>query len=61
MVSQYKKMGGKYKGAKKAGGGEVAFDAKKSDLNKDGKISKYERARGTAIAKKHGQKNESGR
>jgi hypothetical protein len=51
MVSQYKKMGGKYKGAKKAAGGEVAFDAKKSDLNKDGKISKYERARGTAIAK----------
>ncbi len=32
-------------------GGEIAFDAKKSDLNKDGKISKYERARGTAIAK----------
>ena len=51
MVSQYKKMGGTYKGAKKASGGEVTFDAKKSDLNKDGKISKYERARGTAIAK----------
>ena len=51
LVRIYKDMGGKYKGAKKAGGGEVAFDAKKSDLNKDGKISKYERARGTAIAK----------
>ena len=51
LVQEYKRMGGKYKGAKKAGGGEVAFDAKKSDLNKDGKISKYERARGTAIAK----------
>jgi hypothetical protein len=36
---------------RKKAGGEIAFDAKKSDLNKDGKISKYERARGTAIAK----------
>ena len=27
------------------------FDAKKSDLNKDGKISEYERRRGEAIAK----------
>ncbi len=51
MVKEYKRMGGKYKGTKKAEGGEVAFDAKKSDLDKDGKISKYERARGTAIAK----------
>lgn len=53
MVSEYKKMGGKYKGAKKAEGGEVSkkFDAKKSDLNKDGRISKYERKRGEAIAR----------
>jgi stage V sporulation protein SpoVS len=29
----------------------VEFDAKKSDLNKDGKISKYERKRGEAIAR----------
>ena len=28
-----------------------SFDAKKSDLNKDGKISKYERRRGEAIAR----------
>ena len=60
MVSEYKKMGGKYKGAKKAGGGEVAFDAKKSDLDKDGKISKYERARGTAIAKSMAKKMSQG-
>ena len=37
MVSQYKKMGGKYKGAKKAEGGPVGFDAKKSDLDKNSK------------------------
>jgi len=53
MVKEYKKMGGKYTGAKKAEGGEVSkkFDAKKSDLNKDGRISKYERKRGEAIAR----------
>lgn len=28
----------------------VGFDAKKSDLDKDGKISKYEQKRGEAIA-----------
>ena len=50
MVSEYKKMGGQYSGTKKASGGSVEFDSQKSDLNKDGKISKYERARGTAIA-----------
>tara|TARA_R100001440_G_scaffold14890_3_gene25098 strand:+ start:2712 stop:3197 length:486 start_codon:yes stop_codon:yes gene_type:complete len=60
MVSVYKKMGGKYKGKKKAEGGEVAFDAKKSDLDKDGKISKYERARGTAIAKSMAKKMSQG-
>ena len=36
---------------KKKAGGSVEFDAKKSDLNKDGKISKYERTRGEAIAR----------
>jgi hypothetical protein len=36
---------------KKREGGSVEFDAKKSDLNKDGKISKYERKRGEAIAR----------
>ena len=36
---------------KKKTGGSVEFDAKKSDLNKDGKISKYERKRGEAIAR----------
>jgi hypothetical protein len=60
LVSLYKKMGGKYKGKKKAEGGEVAFDAKKSDLDKDGKISKYERARGTAIAKSMAKKMSQG-
>ena len=48
MVKKYKEMGGKYKGAT---GGEVTLDPVKSDLNKDGRLSKYERARGTAIAK----------
>jgi hypothetical protein len=52
MVQEYKRMGGKYKGAKKAEGGEIkGFDAKKSDLDKDGKISRYERKRGEAIAR----------
>ena len=60
MVSQYKKMGGKYKGAKKAEGGEVKLDAKKSDLNKDGKLSKYERKRGEAIAKSMVQRKRNG-
>ncbi len=51
LVQEYKRMGGKYSGTKKALGGSVEFDSEKSDLNKDGKISKYEKARGTAIAK----------
>ena len=41
-------MGGKYKGAN---GGEVTLDPQKSDLDRDGKLSNYERKRGTAIAK----------
>ena len=40
-------MGGTYK----AGGGTITVDEAKSDLDKDGKLSKYERKRGTAIAK----------
>ena len=48
MVQEYKRMGGRYKGAT---GGEVTLDPKKSDLNKDGKLSKYERKRGEAIAR----------
>jgi hypothetical protein len=36
---------------RKNAGGTVEFDAKKSDLDKDGKISKYERKRGEAIAR----------
>ena len=48
MVQEYQRMGGKYKGAT---GGEVTLDPKKSDLNKDGKLSKYERKRGEAIAR----------
>ena len=48
LVQEYKRMGGKYKGAS---GGEVTLDPAKSDLDKDGKLSKYEKKRGTAIAK----------
>ena len=48
MVQEYKRMGGKYKGAT---GGEVTLNEKKSDLNKDGKLSRYERKRGQAIAR----------
>jgi len=48
LVQEYKRMGGRYKGAT---GGEVTLDPVKSDLDKDGKLSKYEKKRGTAIAK----------
>ena len=48
LVQEYKRMGGKYKGAN---GGEVTLDPQKSDLDRDGKLSGYERKRGTAIAK----------
>ena len=48
LVQEYKRMGGKYKGAS---GGEVTLDPVKRDLDKDGKLSKYEKKRGTAIAK----------
>ena len=57
MVQEYKRMGGKYKGAT---GGQVTLDPEKSDLNKDGRLSKYERARGTAIAKSMAKKMSSG-
>jgi len=51
MVKEYKKMGGGYSGSKAEGGEIKSFDAKKSDLDRDGKISRYERKRGEAIAK----------
>ena len=57
MVQEYKRMGGKYKGAT---GGEVTLDPEKSDLNKAGRLSKYERARGTAIAKSMAKKMSGG-
>lgn len=57
MVQEYKRMGGKYKGAT---GGEVTLDPLKSDLNKDGKLSRYERKRGTAIAKSMAKKMNMG-
>ena len=57
MVQEYKRMGGKYEGAT---GGEVTLDPEKSDLNKDGRLSKYERARGTAIAKSMAKKMSGG-
>ena len=57
MVQEYKRMGGKYKGET---GGEVTLDPVKSDLNKDGKLSGYERKRGTAIAKSMAKKMNMG-
>lgn len=61
MVQEYQRMGGEYKGAKKkATGGDVSLDPKKSDLNKDGKLSKYERRRGEAIAKSMVQRKRNG-
>jgi len=57
MVQEYKRMGGKYEGAT---GGQVTLDPEKSDLNKDGRLSKYERARGTAIAKSIAKKMSGG-
>ena len=47
LVQEYKRMGGTYK----AGGGTITVDEAKSDLDKDGKLSKHERKRGAAIAK----------
>ena len=48
-----KKMGGGMMGRRMgyAMGESVKFDAKKSDLDKSGDLSKYEKARGMAIAK----------
>ena len=48
-----KKMGGGFMGRRMgyAMGESVKFDAKKSDLDKSGDLSKYEKARGMAIAK----------
>ena len=57
MVQEYKRMGGKYKGKD---GGEVTLDPKKSDLDNDGKLSRYERKRGTAIAKSMAKKMNMG-
>lgn len=57
MVQEYKRMGGTYRSAT---GGEVTLDPVKSDLNKDGRLSKYERARGTAIAKSMAKKMSGG-
>ena len=57
MVQEYKRMGGTYSG--RIGGG-VTLDPQKSDLNKDGKISGYERKRGTAIAKRMAKRLNSG-
>lgn len=41
---------GKKKKKKMSHGGEHKFDPKKADLNKDGKLSSYERKRGRAVA-----------
>ena len=60
LVQEYKRMGGKYRGAKKAEGGSIEIDEQKSDLNKDGRLSKYERKRGTAIAKSMAKKMSGG-
>ena len=54
-----RKRGGKMrkKGAKGAPKGKIKFDAKKSDLDKSGDLSKYEKARGMAIAKAMAKRN----
>jgi hypothetical protein len=46
LVQEYRRMGGTYR----AKGGAINVDEAKSDLNNDGKLSAYERKRGTAIA-----------
>ena len=50
-----KKMGGGFMGRRmgysQGSNGKIKFDAKKSDLDKSGDLSKYEKARGMAIAK----------
>ena len=43
--------------AKKQDAARVKFDAKKSDLDKSGDLSKYEKARGMAIAKAMAKRN----
>ena len=53
--SRVKKMGGGMMGRRmgysQGSNGKIKFDAKKSDLDKSGDLSKYEKARGMAIAK----------
>ena len=43
--------------AKKQDAARVKFDAKKSDLDKSGDLSKYEKRRGMAIAKAMSKRN----
>jgi len=40
--------------------GKIKFDAKKSDLDKSGNLSKYEKKRGMAIAKAMAKRNKRG-
>ena len=40
--------------------GKIKFDAKKSDLDKSGNLSKYEKRRGMAIAKAMAKRNKRG-
>ena len=44
-------MAGRRMGYSQGSNGKIKFDAKKSDLDKSGDLSKYEKARGMAIAK----------
>ena len=44
-------MMGRRMGYSQGSNGKIKFDAKKSDLDKSGDLSKYEKARGMAIAK----------
>ena len=52
---RFKKAGGGMMGRRmgysEGSNGKIKFDAKKSDLDKSGDLSKYEKARGMAIAK----------
>ena len=54
-LEREKKMGGGMMGRRmgysQGSNGKIKFDAKKSDLDKSGDLSKYEKARGMAIAK----------
>ena len=60
-LEREKKMGGGMMGRRmgysQGSNGKIKFDAKKSDLDKSGDLSKYEKRRGMAIAKAMAKRN----